>query len=88
MKIFDLMCKNFLARKTYKVHDKDSCVLIEVSSPFITSWNFELTSLTYEQVCFALQEYISGKLIQECFPTLSIDERENFITPSCMWLDA
>ena len=87
MKIYNLTSSNFMANKVYKVSKKENFTLIEVSSPFIGNWEFELTSISYEQICFGLERYVSGKLIQESFPNLSVDERESFITPPSMWIN-
>ena len=87
MKVYSLTSPNFMANKVYKVFNKETFTLIQVSSPFVGNWEFELNSMTYEQVCFGLERYISGKLIQEAFPNLSVDEREGFITPPSMWLN-
>ena len=87
MKVFDFISPNFLVNKTYKVHQKDESTLIQVSSPFLGNWEFELKSINHDLICLGLQRYMSGEYIQDCFPNLTVEQRERFITPPSMWLN-
>ncbi len=86
MKTFNLESPNFMVNKTYKViNNEDESVSISVSSPFIGNWDFNLTEMSYEQVCYALNLYCAGALIQTCFSNLPPSLREKFITPPSLW---
>lgn len=85
MRIFNLTAPNFMVNKTYKVSQGEGVVNISVSSPFVGNWDFEISQMTYEQVCSALNLYCAGALAQNCFPSLPAAIRENFITPPSLW---
>ena len=83
--IFNFTAPNFMINKTFLVKELPEAVHVNVSSPFLGNWDFELDSMTYPQVCFALSKYCKGDLIQDCFPNILPDLRENFITPPNLW---
>ena len=86
MKIFAFTAPNFLTNRTYKVTEENNVVTVSVASPFLGNWEFELTSMTYEEVCSSLTLYCSGTLIQDSFQALPPPLRENFMTPPSMWV--
>ena len=85
MRIFNLTAPNFMVNKTYKVSQEETGVHISVSSPFVGNWDFQITQMTYEEVCNALNLYCAGALIQNCFSSLPPAVRENFMTPPSLW---
>lgn len=84
-KLFKFTAPNFMVNKTYLVKELPQATQINVSSPFLGNWEFELDSMTYSQICFSLSKYCSGALIQDCFPSLPANARENFLTPPALW---
>lgn len=86
-KVFNLVCPNFMLNKTYRLSQTGNTTLILVSSPFVGNWEFEINSsiLDYNTICLNLARYCNGELVQDCFPTLPPEQRENFITPPQMW---
>lgn len=50
-------------------------------------WEFTCTSLGLkrEDVVAGLREMQKGSTVQECFPTLNVDQREAFITNPAIW---
>jgi hypothetical protein len=86
-KVFNLTAPNFMLNKTYKLSKTGTGTLISVASPFVGNWEFEIDSseLDYGLLCLNLTRYCGGELIQDCFPMLSRQKRENFITPPHIW---
>ena len=84
-KIFNFTALNFMVNKTFTVKELPEGVHVNVSSPFLGNWDFQLDSMTYSQVCFSLAKYCAGALIQDCFPSLPVDVREKFLTPPSLW---
>lgn len=59
---------------------------IRVRDPFFT-WQFTCSSIGLERadVIEGLKKMQDGALIQECFPTLTADQREAFISNPAVW---
>lgn len=85
MREFAFKAPNFMINRTYRVVQEEGVVTVSVASPFLGNWEFQLTSMSYEQVCASLSLYCSGSLIQDCFEALPPSLRENFMTPPSMW---
>ena len=60
--------------------------VIRVRDPFF-KWDFTCTSLglTRADVIAGLRRMQAGETVQVCFPTLSADQREAFVTNPAIW---
>ena len=84
--IFNYTAANFMTNKQYKVYNLNELTLVKISSPFLGNWEFKISSISFEDILKGLKLYMSGELIQDCFPSLTPSERECFITSPRMWL--
>lgn len=82
MKTFNFKAKNPFIAKTYTI-EKSSIgeCKISVKGAFLGNWSFNL-NMDYELACQKLNKYCNDPnvYLQNLFPELSPQDRENFLT--------